>query len=318
MDPSTSTGASTTMDASSSTTGGGNGDLGDWTKYREVLIDNGLPKEFKDFQVAVNVDYDNDMAPDYADLRFTDATGTIPLPYWIERDTGPVNAFIWVRVPTIAPDDITTIRMYYGNPNAAPGSNGFDTFLFFDDFEGAILDATKWKTTAPVEVTFGQLLVTKGAVYTAKPASAFPDTWAEARMTWHNEGGNPNPYPSGLIASQGQAPGPGIKYLNRQNGTAIVFDGQKFLAEQQTQSNPETPMIIGIAADGVDSYFNYNRGNPLIPSAALSFTYYLLFGHPFGKTGGMENVVDVDVDWVLVRRFAKTDPATLVGGEKSP
>lgn len=312
-----STTATVTSEGTSTTSGGGTEDLGDWGKYREVLIDNNLSQDFKDFQVSITVDYDSDMAPDYSDLRFTDETGKTILPYWLEWDTGPVNAFIWVRVPTIAADDITTIRMYYGNPNASPGSDGFDTFLFFDDFEAANLDAAKWKTTAPVTVNFGRLSVTAGSVYSIKPVADFPDTWAEARMVFKQEMGNG--YPSGLITSQGQAPGPNIKYYNRQGGTAIVFDGKKFLAEKAVQSNNgENPLILGIASDDTDTYFSYNRGFPDSPSSALSFTYYLLFGHPFGKSGDMTNVGDIDVDWVLVRRYADMDPSTAVGGEKTP
>ncbi|HEY0135885.1 MAG TPA: DUF2341 domain-containing protein, partial [Nannocystis sp.] len=247
----------------------------------------------------------------------TDETGKTALPYWLEWDTGPVNAFVWVRVPTIAADDITTIRMYYGNPNAAAGSDGFATFLFFDDFEAASLDAAKWKTTAPVSINFGRLSVTAGSVYSVKPVASFPDTWAEARMVWKPEIGNG--YPSGLITSQGQAPGPGIQYFNRQANAAIVFDGKKFLAEKMVQSaNGENPVIMGIAADDTDTYFSYNRGFPESPSDQLAFTYYLLFGHPYGKSGDMTNVGDLDVDWVLVRRHADMDPTTAVGGEKTP
>ena len=32
----------------------------------------------------------------------------------------------------------------------------------------------------------------------------------------------------------------------------------------------------------------------------------------------MTNVGDIDVDWVLVRRYADMDPSTAVGGEKTP
>jgi len=317
-------GPTTTAEGTADTTSGMTSDTGSeegldgWSRYREVLIDNDLPGDLTDFQVHVDVDYDSDMAADFADLRFTDEFGTMTLPYWIEFDTAPVNAYVWVRVPVIAAESITTLRMYYGNPNAAAGSDGPATFLFFDDFEAAELDASKWKTTAPIQIDFGRLKVFSGVVYSTKAVADFPGTWAEARMEWHPENVNPNPYPSGFMASESQSVGPNLQYYNRQATHGIVFDGQNILAEPMLEGGMGTTFIAGIAADDTDTYFSYNRGFPASPSAALSFSYFLLFGHGYGKTGGMENVGDVDIDWVLVRRHAETDPLTFIGGEQNP
>lgn len=316
VDTTSTDGSSTGGDSTTSngTTGGGNG-LDGWTKYREVLIDNGLPTELKDFQVAVDVKYDADMSPDYSDLRFTDASGTEILPYWIEWDTGPVNAYIWVRVPVIAADDITTIRVYYGNPNAASASDGLATFLFFDDFEAPVLDAVKWKTTAPVEVSFGRLLITKGAVYTAKPAESFQGTRLEARLNYKSE----NASQSTMMASQGQVPGNGLAYAWHANGSCILNDGDKNVFQGAIWSDTNKMLIYGVGAVGGKFYYHTNR--TLVPTVAdspLAFPYYISLGHGWGKAADMNNTTDLEADWVLVRRFVKTEPMTFVGGEKTP
>ena len=57
-------------------------------------------------------------------LTITDAK------YWIKTD-----------VPASGGKDI---YMYYGNGSLSDGSDGEDTFIFFDDFEGTVVDNTKW------------------------------------------------------------------------------------------------------------------------------------------------------------------------------
>lgn len=145
------------------------------------------------------------------------------------------------------------IRMYYGNPNATPGTNGFDTFPFFDDFEAAQLDALKWKSTAPVVIDFGRLKITKGAVYSLKPAASFPGTTLEARMTWSNEANNPAP--AFIVASQGQTPGVGIRYIRRSSIDGSVFDGEKFLFDKPMPAFGQSTVIAGMSVDANNIYF---------------------------------------------------------------
>lgn len=304
----------TTSTDGSSTTGGG--DLLDgWTRYREILIDNGEPTEFKDLQVFVDIKYDADMAPDYADLRFTDATGSQLLPYWIERDTGPANAYVWVRVPVVVADDITTIRVYYGNPNAEPGSSGTDTFLFFDGFDGASLDPLKWKSTAAVTVDFGWLKLTKGAAYSAKTIAGFPGTILEARMKWYFEGGNPSA--SVLMASQGPTTGAGLDFIRRGRNFGVAFDGENTTFQGQLWDAMDAIAVVGV---GVATQTNFLTGHGFDMSTAppLAFNYYAILGHIAGKNADQLETQNVDVDWVLVRRHAKPAPVCYVGGEKTP
>jgi len=312
----TTAGDTTTGDTTAGdTTTGGDAGLADWSRYREVLIDNGLVDELKDFQVFVDIKYDTDMSPDYADLRFTDETGTVLLPHWLEQYTAPVGAQVWVRVPVVAGDDITTIRMYYGNPAAVDASNGTDTFLFFDDFLGASLDPAKWKATAPTTVDFGELKVTNGAVYSTKPISAYPDTLFEARMQSLNE---QNTNSSCLSANAGQGAA-NVPYLMRCHGSLIAWDGKKYLIQQNTQDPGEMMVIMGMGMDPEDIYFYMGRGLvPTIVAGTLPISYYAILGHPWGNGAGMQNTRDIKVDWTLVRRFTPQPPTTFVGGEKQP
>lgn len=60
-------------------------------------------------------------APDGADVRFTDAEGTL-LPYEVEVWTPDGASELWVRVPAISADDDTVLYMYYGNEEAPDAS----------------------------------------------------------------------------------------------------------------------------------------------------------------------------------------------------
>jgi hypothetical protein len=71
----------------------------------------------------------------FTDVRFT--LSSAPLNYWFENTT---TGKVWVNVTGNG-----TVIMDYGNPTYTTStSNGTRTFLFFDDFNGSSLDATKW------------------------------------------------------------------------------------------------------------------------------------------------------------------------------
>lgn len=87
------------------------------------------------FQIHLNISYESDMQPDFDDIRFLDSTETNQLVYWISNKTDSSYANVWIKSNTSISTAITTIWLYYGNPATTSESNGFDTFLMFDDFE---------------------------------------------------------------------------------------------------------------------------------------------------------------------------------------
>lgn len=89
------------------------------------------------FQLLINVPYDSDMNNDFSDLRFSDPSNTTELDYWIADKVDGVYANIWVEIiqPITSTNNIIAY-MWYGNvSNIISNSNGFETFIFFDDFE---------------------------------------------------------------------------------------------------------------------------------------------------------------------------------------
>ncbi len=76
-----------------------------------------------------NFGYFADAQPDGADIRFIAADDKTPLAFHIESwDATRGMAFIWVKVPVLAPGTSDTIYMYYGNPEAPAASDSGATF----------------------------------------------------------------------------------------------------------------------------------------------------------------------------------------------
>jgi hypothetical protein len=74
-----------------------------------------------------------------ADIRFSKSDGTTPLSYQIERwDAGNQVAEIWIRVDTIYSNSNShTIKMLWGNPNAADSSKPANVFQTSNGFQAA-------------------------------------------------------------------------------------------------------------------------------------------------------------------------------------
>jgi len=136
--------------------------LSGW-KYRKSVTISGSTGAGTNYQVPLNVGessgatgYDFHLNGHSAsfpsdknqggDLRFTSSDGSTLLDFWVESVSGTSPnrvAKIWVEVSADLGSN-QFIYCYYGNPSATNSSNGVNTFLFFDDFEGTSLDTNKW------------------------------------------------------------------------------------------------------------------------------------------------------------------------------
>jgi len=93
-----------------------------WTKVMPINLTENNATTLTNYTILLNVTYDSDMQADFDDLRFTESTKTLEIPYWIESKVDGASAIVWVKVPTITASTNTTIYMFYGNPNASSSS----------------------------------------------------------------------------------------------------------------------------------------------------------------------------------------------------
>jgi hypothetical protein len=118
-------------------------------KCRNIVITENSNNDLIDYQTFVNLTYDSDMNSGFSDMMFINTScnnGGIPLSHWLEEKKNSQWAAFWVKVDKISSSAIRTISVYYNNPSENSGSNGDNTFLFFDDFKDNTY-AGKWKFT---------------------------------------------------------------------------------------------------------------------------------------------------------------------------
>jgi hypothetical protein len=147
-------------------------------RYRKKITITGSQGAGTGYQVLLNVgESSGSVGADFHlenhsfdfpnDIRFTSSDGITEYSYWIEEVTGTApnrTAKIWVKVDESLDTD-ATVCVYYYKENATGASNGDDTFLLFDDFEGTILDTEKWN----IVVNEGTLEVTNGYLRMYRP-----------------------------------------------------------------------------------------------------------------------------------------------------
>ena len=111
--------------------------------YRKAVTITNAGSVLSDYQVLMTADTASlinagKMRSDCGDIRFTDTDGSFLLNYWIESGCNTTSTKIWTKIYSV-PIGAKTIYLYYGNatpPSDGFGSNGTNTFIFFDDGEG--------------------------------------------------------------------------------------------------------------------------------------------------------------------------------------
>ncbi|MFH1456877.1 MAG: DUF2341 domain-containing protein [Patescibacteria group bacterium] len=103
---------------------------------RPIIITN-YDNELTNYQVQLDINYDDDMLANFGDVRFLDSNDATELDYWIERYINGVSAIFWVKIPII-PTGGKVIYMYYGGCGFSTTSNPDETLAFYDDFESGI------------------------------------------------------------------------------------------------------------------------------------------------------------------------------------
>ena len=111
----------------------------DWGLRKRVTILNDMSADLVDQPVRIELTYESEMLSDFADLRFTDASGTTTIPYYFEEITNSVSAVVWVQVPFVPGNGAEPVYVYYDNAFVVSTESIGDVFLYADDFEGNTL-----------------------------------------------------------------------------------------------------------------------------------------------------------------------------------
>ena len=161
----------------------------DWDYRKSFTVDESDDGAMTDYQMAITVNrgagvdagntvYVNGKCEaDYDDIRFTNDSGTL-LDYWIESYDAN-TAKIWVELDSVAADD-TYFWMYYGNAAAAAYSDGDDTWIFYDGFNGIAIDEDKWTVAISTGLSFSGTEMLMTNVAGAYPYIYSDDLWPKS------------------------------------------------------------------------------------------------------------------------------------------
>lgn len=93
------------------------------------------------------------LSTNFGDIRFTESDGSTELSYWMENLTSTYADF-WIKITDDLSSSDVLFYVYFGKIDTITTSNGFDTFIFFDDFNDDSLDTEKWNMTKSASSTF--------------------------------------------------------------------------------------------------------------------------------------------------------------------
>jgi len=286
--------------------------LSGWQYQREIVIHENSGETLRDYQVLVELDGDDfpeEAQLDGDDIRFTDADGR-ELSYWIEEfDAGSNRARIWVKVPEIPANGEARITMWYGNPDAASGSDGEAVFEFFDDFEGVYIDEIKWHVNYGMPSVSHGVLSLNGECVLSERVKAFGYNYIFESFSRVSDTGNE---PRSFLRSTNDYTAidgsdrfefgswTGMDKMHLAN----VNDGE-FLAATKTEKFPTSFEVLGIARSNTktESFQNYvpelmNREN--VPNSPLYLQLY--------SWGGETHYVDL----ARVRRYTHPEPTATI------
>jgi hypothetical protein len=301
-----------------------------WRYRKEITVNNGLFSTLVNYQVNLTVDTASlisagKMKADCSDMRFVNSSN-MDMSYWIEGDCNSGATKVWVKVLTIRLRGTEDIYMYYGNPAAAPASDGDNTFIFFDHFDSppSSLNTTKWPSTS-TGGTFTQSVASSVLTQLANggwawvASSDWPTAWfvVERKLQVGSDYDALNGDRSrvGLPCTNtatdhgifDDAGSPAIQmYWGGWTGVGVTLDTD--LRMLQTVNGTTYSFRLENLATGVPIYGNSIAVSPTSPYNLTS---------RMGDSGSAVYRGAFRTDWVLVRAYALSAPTFTVASEET-
>ncbi len=305
-----------------------------WAYRQRIAITNSNGSDLTDFQVSFTLDTaalitNGKLQNDCDDLRITDHLGK-ELPFWIEENNPGCNnsaTKIWTKVPNI-PTSGAALYVYYGNISATNNEKGNEVFPFFDGFNSAALNTQIWGNTGTYNFASGAITVTAGAVYSKSTILSTNQNYVyEMRSKWAAGGsqwaGLDIASTQSVLSSNSGASA--LTFFMTLNGTptlgAYVSSGVSGYnvtgGTSQFTTTPNTYEVIGYTHTPTTLSFYRNQTLTNSYSDTANFAPYVWLGYFMGAGSGSQDIMDMTVDWVRVRKYAATSPATTLATEES-
>ena len=290
--------------------------LSGWS-YRKSHVVNSASGAGANYQVRIKAHYgsgtdsgedvylNSHCRTDFGDVRFTDDDGTTLLDYWMEEKVDSDYAIFWVEVADDLSSNNATIYVYYGKSDATTTSNGDNTFLLFDHFEGSTLNPNKWVSTGNVAVANSEVSIWSTGASVSKIRSLASWLYNVAvRMKVKCNDVYDETFGLRLDASPFDS-----AIFNRNSGG--------FWAQTENEGNVTTTSVTWLSdyhlydVTWVSGKTKYYRDNSLIAQHATNVPDESLYAR-FATYNANTQIV---MDWVAVRKYV--DPEPTHGGWES-
>ena len=298
-----------------------------WAYRQKIQLTNSTGADLADFQVATTVDTSTLItagkmqATTCADMRFTDSRGQ-PLDYWIEENNPGCNnasTRVWVKVPKVYNGtNAASIYMYYGNPSATAIQSGDKTFEFFDDFNGASLNASKWPaTTGSPAISGGALQISTGSGREAlRTSSTFTQSNAVMMFRSQMSATNAGTFRQGIsntsdLSTNMYADDAAYAQFGTSANDAVYASYNESVSDNLTGQSEDTSYHKYEISWAASTKF-YQDGNLLTTRSAQvpNEASYIRLEEEYGSAGS------VSTDWVAIRKYASADPTTSASAEE--
>lgn len=304
--------------------------LADWSYRVPVAVDNSSGPALTDYQVLVELNTSTLVGAgkakiDGGDIRWLDAAGQV-LPFWIEENTYNTTATrIWVKVPSLPANSTPEIYLFYGNNVALSESEGDDTFLWFDNFEEATLNATKWEVCGATSPTIGNGNVvfnssSSTAALRAKTAIGTP-TITEMHVAGVNDGlafiGQQSGTDQGYALVHDIDGGTFMRLMRLSGGNCPQLEEESTVNSEQANATQGTWSFAWPATG--QQQLDWPGNSAATPISRTDNTYalptatHVTLGNRADATG---NTGTLEVSWVYARQYTITEPTTSLGSEE--
>jgi len=227
------------------------------------------------------------------------------LDYWIETKSDGVEATVWVEVDTIPASSLTTIWMWYGNGGASAGSNGANTFVFFDDFNDASLNGTLWNSAGTVSESGGVVTITNSGSYIGSKTSY------GVNYSLRYRGNHPN------VESNW------VGFISGSNTPFAIFE-RYATSQWNARSYVSAETITALSTSLLGAYHQYeierNNGSSNIyyvndGSSGSGIHTTQVTSNSLPLTAYMNGTGSLYLDWIALRSFTSIEPITGVGAD---
>lgn len=309
-----------------------------WTKKAVIYTTSNTI--LTDYQLAVNVTYDSDMSANFSDLRFTNASETTELSYWIQTKVNSAWAYVWIKGNLTSVGNQTFAYMYYGNPSVTNASSITTTMIFGDDFDDSSINWTRW--TNATGGTASTLTENNGYfnLSQAIASASYTLVWSTASINISR----PAIWETYLKISQtNNSAGANYRYMGMRNtnpatGNPMVAD---VIETEYTDTTTPDSMVDGTANNGVsttNTTYDFPLTDNIIKIKWASDKVAVYYNNVL-HSNLTSNIADENIrpemmvatsgalpntafwsayDWVFVRQYTSTEPSQITfGAEQS-